>query len=141
VDDALKEKLVAEYPAILRWAINGCLDWQANGLLRPDIVVAATKSYLEEQDLFAQWVDAECTTGLNDTDTHKRLFKSWCRFSLAAGVPAGSAVGFNERMQTVGFKPLKHTPGTAQARGWQGVALRSATDDDEQENRPYWNRD
>ena len=28
VDQELKEKLKAEYPAILRWAIDGCLDWQ-----------------------------------------------------------------------------------------------------------------
>ena len=30
-DEQLKEKLVVEYPAILRWAIDGWLDLQANG--------------------------------------------------------------------------------------------------------------
>jgi putative DNA primase/helicase len=37
-DETLKRALIAEYPAILRWAIDGCLDWQANGLLRPACV-------------------------------------------------------------------------------------------------------
>ena len=34
-DEQLKEKLVVEYPAILRWAIDGWLDLQANGQVRP----------------------------------------------------------------------------------------------------------
>ena len=32
---AAGEKLKAEWPGILRWMIEGCLDWQANGLVRP----------------------------------------------------------------------------------------------------------
>jgi putative DNA primase/helicase len=51
-DLALKDKLVAEYPAILRWAIDGCLDWQAHRLVRPGVVLLATQAYLAEQDLF-----------------------------------------------------------------------------------------
>ena len=31
----LEEKLKAEWPGILRWMIEGCLDWQTNGLVRP----------------------------------------------------------------------------------------------------------
>ena len=64
------------HPAILRWAIDGCLDWQANGLLRAAAVLVASRAYLEEQDVFTHWVDAECTTGLTDSATHKALFAS-----------------------------------------------------------------
>ena len=35
-DRELEVKLRAEWPAILRWMIEGCLDWQSNGLVRPD---------------------------------------------------------------------------------------------------------
>ena len=35
VDPHLEDKLRAEWPGILRWMIEGCLDWQRNGLLRP----------------------------------------------------------------------------------------------------------
>ena len=34
-DRQLEEKLKEELPGILRWMINGCLDWQTNGLVRP----------------------------------------------------------------------------------------------------------
>jgi putative DNA primase/helicase len=123
-DNTLKEALVAEYPAILRWAIDGCLDWQANGLLRPDCVVEATQEYLDEQDLFSQWVDAECTTGLYDTDTHKSLFGSWTAFAIANGEEPGNGNDFADRMRAMGFKLLKHTPGLNGQRGWRGVAIR-----------------
>ena len=35
VDHQLEEKLMAEAPGILRWLIDGCLDWQRNSLIRP----------------------------------------------------------------------------------------------------------
>ncbi len=44
----LGEKLKAEWPAILRWAIEGRLDWQRNGLIRPNSVLAATEDYFRE---------------------------------------------------------------------------------------------
>ena len=42
-DEQLKEKLVVEYPAILRWAIDGWLDLQANGRCRPAVIAEATQ--------------------------------------------------------------------------------------------------
>ena len=38
-DLELETKLEAEWPAILRWMIDGCLDWQKNGLVRPPVVI------------------------------------------------------------------------------------------------------
>jgi putative DNA primase/helicase len=122
-DKALKDSLIAEYPAILRWAIDGCLDWQANGLLRPKCVVEATRDYLDQQDLFRAWVDAECTTGLHDSDTHESLFASWSDFASANGESAGSGPDFAERMKDAGFTPTKHTPGQHRKRGYLGIAV------------------
>ena len=41
-DPELEEKLKPEWPAILRWMLDGCLDWQANGLTCPESVASAT---------------------------------------------------------------------------------------------------
>jgi putative DNA primase/helicase len=123
-DETLKEALVAEYPAILRWAIDGCLDWQANGLLRPACVIDATRDYLDQQDLFTQWVNAECTTGLHDSDTHKSLFDSWSTFADENGEDAGSGRDFHERLVGAGFKATKHTPGYHSYRGYLGITVR-----------------
>jgi putative DNA primase/helicase len=54
-DPYLKNKLRSEGAAILRWLIDGCLDWQeANGLVRPQSVLSATEEYFVTQDLFSQ---------------------------------------------------------------------------------------
>ena len=44
-------------PLILRWMIDGCLDWQKNGLVRPPVVTASTADYFSEQDTLAQWIE------------------------------------------------------------------------------------
>ena len=58
-DKTLGAKLREEYPAILRWMIEGCLDWQANGFVLPDVVKQATSDYFEDEDLCGRWI-AEC---------------------------------------------------------------------------------
>lgn len=54
-DKHLTEKLLNELPAILRWMVAGCLDWQRTGLRDPPCVLAATEQYRVESDTFAQW--------------------------------------------------------------------------------------
>ena len=51
VDPYLGDKLKKEWPAILRWMIDGCLDWQKNRLMRPKVVTDATAEYFEDQEL------------------------------------------------------------------------------------------
>jgi putative DNA primase/helicase len=53
-DPDLQDKLRAEWPAILRWMIEGALDWQANRLARPPVVQTATEVYFSDQDVFGQ---------------------------------------------------------------------------------------
>ena len=56
-DKHLLDKLKQEGPGILRWKIDGCLDWQKNGLVRPASIVRDTEEYLTQQDDFANWLD------------------------------------------------------------------------------------
>jgi putative DNA primase/helicase len=65
-DKQLPEKLKAEWPAILQWAINGCLAWQLQGLMQPDVVRKATDEYLNEQDDIGRWIDECCVIGPNE---------------------------------------------------------------------------
>jgi putative DNA primase/helicase len=60
VDRELESKLMGEAPAILRWMIDGCLDWQKNGLVRPQSVLDATNDYFNDQDSFSQWLGECC---------------------------------------------------------------------------------
>lgn len=59
-NEKLKQQLVAEYPGILRWCINGCLEFQDQGLNPPPDVVALVDEYLARQDVMARWIEECC---------------------------------------------------------------------------------
>ncbi len=110
-DRELEAKLRTEWPGILRWMIDGCLDWQANGLARPAALTDATASYFEDQDLLGQWLADECN--VEPGNAHKAegvtaLFKSWTDYAIRAGETAGNVKTFSEKMQRRGFD-RKHT--------------------------------
>ncbi len=107
-DPKLPEKLREEYPAILRWIIDGCLLWREHRLPRPKIVTDATAEYFAEQDLFQQWLDACCEVRLsNDArfEQVSRLYASWKGFAEQAGERPGSSKSFGQQMRRRGFKP------------------------------------
>jgi putative DNA primase/helicase len=62
-DRHLKTKLEAEYPAILRWMITGCSEWQRDSLGTAPAITTATLSYFEQQDAFGRFVDEMCIVG------------------------------------------------------------------------------
>ncbi len=122
-DPQLEEKLKAEYPAILRWMIEGCLDWQKHGLVRPASVTAATEDYFVEQDLFGQWLEEECdsdTENMSKWEHTTDLFASWAAYARAAGDEPGTAKSFAPALRRKGFKPYR----SKFARGWRGIRLK-----------------
>jgi len=117
-DHKLPDKLRAEYPAILRWMIEGCLDWQANGLVIPEVVKATTADYFEEQDLFARWVAEKCDTGPDLKASASKLYASWKEFCEENGEYAGSSKTFGQTLVERGFMKTKSS-GTV----YLGIAL------------------
>jgi putative DNA primase/helicase len=106
-DPELEQKLIAEAPGILRWMIEGCLDWQTHGLVKPASVLAATEEYFSDQDLFEHWLAEECTceAGNNNlSETSSALFKSWRDYSMSAGNSPGTQQSFKDQMTRHGFK-------------------------------------
>jgi putative DNA primase/helicase len=73
--------------------IDGCLDWQRNGMVRPATVVDATDEYFSAQDLFGQWLQDECDPEPGNSakmETSTALFQSWRSYAERAGEAAGS---------------------------------------------------
>jgi len=60
-DTTVPEKLRAELPGILAWAVRGCLAWQQEGLPVPEEVQQATAGYREEMDTFGRFLAAGVT--------------------------------------------------------------------------------
>ena len=122
-DRTLEHKLKDEWPAILRWMIDGCLDWQDHGLSRPESVAATTDAYFADQDLLGQWLDEKCDAERDNPhkwDTVADLFASWSKYAGEAGEQPGSKKAFNEAMQSRGFQAAKGNKGV---RKFKGVRL------------------
>lgn len=66
VDKKLKYKLKAELPAILKWAVDGCLLWQKEGLEKPKAVEDAVKEYRNEMDVISAFLETCCIVGMGE---------------------------------------------------------------------------
>lgn len=103
-DKQLKEKLVAEWPAILRWAIDGCLEWQKIELAPPEIVTVATDAYLDEEDAIGQWMaDVGQVVNGKKYELAADLWASWKGWSKAAGEEPGTQTAFGRKLTAKGL--------------------------------------
>lgn len=60
VDKDLKYKLLREAPAILDWALEGCLKWQREGLELPAEIAKASDEYRTDMDVLEHFVSDHC---------------------------------------------------------------------------------
>jgi putative DNA primase/helicase len=122
-DHDLSNKLKAEWPAILRWAVDGCLAWQKIGLAPPEAVRLATNEYFTEQDTFAIWLDEACNTGSQDmTERSADLYESWAAYSTKGGGTRPSSTSLSIKLKAKGF--VKCTIGADLHRGFRGIQLK-----------------
>ena len=96
-DRKLAEKLKAEWPAILRWMLDGCLEWQRVGLVVPTIVRQATDEYLAEQDTLAQWAEETIELAADVFMLTRVLFKSWKLWCEERNLAAGDRDSFRRQ--------------------------------------------
>lgn len=122
-DETLKARLREEYPQILRWAIDGCLDWQRNGLIVPERVKAETASYFTSQDQFSTWLEEYCERDRGHVEKNAALFASWKAYCEASGERPGSAKLLHEELSQAGFRPIKDAAGI-RGRGFMGLRVK-----------------
>jgi len=96
VDGELDIKIREEYPALLAWAIGGCMEWQRIGLAPPASVLKYTESYFTDQDGVGRFL-AEQTTpgGFTSAGDMYRRFTEWAN---SEGEYRGTAKWFSARM-------------------------------------------
>src|SRR5262249_46366742 len=116
-DKHLSEKLKAELPGILAWAVRGCLEWQREGLAEPEEVRAATASYQAEQDTVAAFLAACCFPHPSLKVKASALFDAYTDWS---GDKDMTSKAFGERLRALG-----HDTGERTKAGyfWGGIGL------------------
>lgn len=123
VDPDLGHKLKTEWPAILGWALRGCLDWQREGLATPPAVTDATEEYFQEQDAIQRWLEESTFPLPEQFHTSEELFESWREWAGRNGEPStGKMRGFVQRL--VAKKIPKGRDPHSRRHGFVGIALR-----------------
>jgi putative DNA primase/helicase len=130
-DENLTARLQEEWPGILAWMIEGCMEWQERGLRPPPAVTRATAAYLEAQDGIAAWIDECCERRADAWATRTALFESWSRWAHAAGEYVGPRPRFLDALEARGLEPHRKSDG----RGFLGLSIKR------QEENPPWHRE
>jgi putative DNA primase/helicase len=118
----LAEKLKAEWPAILRWMVDGCLEWQRHGLLVPNIVRKATDDYLTDQDALGQWADEWIEREPDAFTLTRALFASWKQWCVERNLSAGTETAFTQSLKGRGYEQHRKEFG----RGFKDIVLKAA---------------
>jgi putative DNA primase/helicase len=132
-DPNLAEKLKAEAPAILRWAIDGCLVWQRQGLNPPATVQEASESYLAGEDVLGQWLDERCEIGsVFDLTPFDALYQDWRAWCDANGGPSWGGKALSKALDERGFERGRDNKN----RGFKRIKLRPKPGEKPPENPP-----
>jgi P4 family phage/plasmid primase-like protien len=123
-DPKLVEKLRAELPGILAWAVRGCLAWQRDGLGVPKQIADATEAYRKEEDRVGAFIDECCEEGGAFDVSKKDIFAAYQRWALASGEEAVTKREFGDRVASRGGV----IDGKTGKKGhiWKGLRLRGS---------------
>jgi putative DNA primase/helicase len=125
MDKKLIDKLVAEGPGILAWAVRGCIDWRAQGLGEPPEIGEANTSWREHDDPLKEFFEDCCETSPELWVRSAELSATyvwWCKREHER-FPLGRS-SFGERITARG---LKHSRSRKTADGKQIRAVEGVT--------------
>jgi putative DNA primase/helicase len=103
-DPSLSAILKREWPGILKWILDGCLEWQRVGLAPPKRVYEATAAYLEAEDTLLAWMTERCERGPDYYQKSSELFASYKQYAEKAGEAAGTQKSFSQALEARGFE-------------------------------------
>ena len=119
-DKELPEKLRHEWPGILRWMIEGCIEWQRIGLAAPLAVTKATADYMTSEDSLGIWLVDRCESDRAAWTSTKALFESWKLYGQRPPeIMSALEKRFSQNIEAKGYSPTR----TNQMRGFQGIRL------------------
>ena len=122
-DPHLLEKLRAEMPGILAWAVRGCLDWQQQGLAEPEAVKEATAAYQAGEDVLGDFLGECCLLRPALRVTAAALYSAYIKWAEENSERPLSKKNFGARLQEGRRIFPASGIGPKSARGWEGIGL------------------
>jgi putative DNA primase/helicase len=118
-DLTLRDKLRAEFPGILAWAVRGCYEWQDCGLGTARAVEAATIAYRSEMDVIGDWLDTNFTHSPTGRTSVSDLYASYVQYMEVNGERAISRKRLGILLRERGLEAIR--TGNSGAFEWQGL--------------------
>lgn len=96
--------------AILKWCIEGATEYLSKRRLSsvPEIVKRATDEYRAQYDRLHAWMEAECVTGRNCSESSSVLLDAFNRYAEERGEDGMTSKFFAKQITSKGYR-IKHT--------------------------------
>lgn len=121
-DPKLQDKLLAELPGILAWAVRGCLEWGKNGLQIPEAVSVATRQYASDMDTLGDFIEERCVEEQGASVSAAIIYDDWKeRWAPINGERNMSKTKFGLKLTERGFEKGKEGGN----RVWLGIRMAS----------------
>lgn len=115
-DKHLGEKLLAEAQAVLAWMMEGCIEWQREGLGEPHEVKVATEGYRAEMDVLAAFVDDCCVVHPAASAFATPLYEEYVAWCTTSGEKIETQTTFGAMLGERGFEKRRETSGEGRGR-------------------------
>jgi putative DNA primase/helicase len=126
-DTQLREKLTRELPGILRWMVEGCLEWRQTGLCPPAEIRARTDEYIADADTFETFLQDVCVGDPNGFAPTAMMFAKWTEVAKKSNYPLGTERGFVEMVRAKRPKceldRVRHAGSRNPVCGFKGLRL------------------
>jgi putative DNA primase/helicase len=118
-DKHLLDRLLAERAGILRWAVEGCLGWQQEGLDEPAAVRAAGGTYRRQMDTASEFIEQICVADPAKRVKKAALYESYKLWTQNNGKHAVGNGEFRAVVERAGYESKHFNDGDY----WMGVRL------------------
>jgi putative DNA primase/helicase len=125
-DKHLLDKLRDELPGVLRWAVDGCLAWQRNGLGESATIKSASTGYRKSMDTVGRFIESACMVQKEEMIKTAALYTLYRARTLNTGEAPVTTGEFARAMEQAGYQKKHFRDGDY----WLGMRLAGETDRD-----------
>jgi len=120
-DRRLVERLEAELPGILNWALGGLEEYLCEGLTHlPGAIATANSEYRRDSDIVGLWMEDCCLRNSAARATNGELHRSYAEWANINGHRNLSSKSLGDRLREKGLSPWR----TGSNRGWIGLTCK-----------------
>ena len=125
-DTDLPEKLRAELPGVLAWAVMGCVEYYQHGLGTAEAVEKATAAYRTATDPVERFLDEMCVVGEGLKVEKQEMYDAYERWCITEDEEPKTPKSFTGMMKEKGAVKNFGDGKSNGLRIWKGITLRKS---------------